>query len=76
MGRKSSQIFCFWTGFCIFTEQQNSDIEKSMESFPVGFEKLGSQKGLHSNQLEKLDTSPQMSVMILQKFSINQFQIV
>lgn len=53
MGHKSSQIFSFWTGLCIFAGQKSSDVANSMESFLVGFEEMGSQKGLHSNQLEK-----------------------
>ena len=53
MGHKSSQIFCFWTGLCIFAGQQSSDLAHSMEGFPVGFEEMGSQKRLHIKQLEK-----------------------
>lgn len=53
MGHKRSQLFCFGTGLCIFAGQQSSDLAHSMEIFPVGFEEMGSQKRLQSNQLEK-----------------------
>lgn len=54
MGHKSSQILWYSVSrLGIFAGQQSSGLANSMESFPVGFEELCSQKGLHSNQLEK-----------------------